>query len=417
MANPTTPQDLLELERELDRAQARLKDFAGIAGDFYLELDANHHVTLATDYFCELVGQESDQVIGQPLSLLVESLLFGHGFETLLTQLDQAEPIWNHEFDMRLPTGQRSSIAVSAKPLLDDADRLIGYRLIGSSLVKIENFERGQAHRPLLRKLSETNRDFTESVGYAALIQSRLLPTKQRVDELLGKSAVLWQPKDQVGGDFYWVGEHAGQTYLVFFDCTGHGVPGALMTLIVTSVVEKALLSSPTAPSASKLIQKIHDGVCESMGITAEEPGRDGLECAVIRFSRFDDQLQFAGAGIDLFIVSETGQVERLRGARTTLGYTIRDSRLKVEMHRLSMSKDTFVLATDGLATQVGAETRRVWGTRRFIEALESAGAPAPAKIIRAVGRQLNLWQGDEARRDDVTLMAFRPSEGRDLAS
>ena len=134
MANPTTPQDPLELERDLDRAQARLKDFAGIAGDFYLELDANHHVTLATDYFCELVGQESDQVIGQPLSLLVEPLLFGHGFETLLTRLDQVESIWNHEFDMRLPTGQRSSIAVSAKPLLDDADRLIGYRLIGSSL-------------------------------------------------------------------------------------------------------------------------------------------------------------------------------------------------------------------------------------------------------------------------------------------
>ena len=62
-------------------------------------------------------------------------------------------------------------------------------------------------------------------------------------------------------------------------------------------------------------------------------------------------------------------------------------------MHRLSMSKDTFVLATDGLATQVGAETRRVWGTRRFIEALESAGGSAPAKIIRTVGRQLNLWQ------------------------
>ena len=110
--------------------------------------------------------------------MLVEPLLFGHGFETLLTRLDQVESIWNHEFDMRLPTGQRSTIAVSAKPLLDDADRLIGHRLIGSSLVKIENFERGQAHRPLLRKLSETNRDFTESVGYAALIQSRLLPTQ-----------------------------------------------------------------------------------------------------------------------------------------------------------------------------------------------------------------------------------------------
>lgn len=415
MADPNTPKDPLELERELNREQARLKDFASIAGDFYLELDAAHQVVLATDYFCELVGQASDQIIGQPFSLLLEALVFGRGLEALLTQLDQAEPFWNHEFEMRLPTGQRSSISVSAKPLLDDADRLVGYRLIGSSLVKITNFERGQAHRPLLRKLSETNRDFTESVGYAALIQSRLLPTKQRLDELLGKSAVLWQPKDQVGGDFYWVGEHAGQTYLVFFDCTGHGVPGALMTLIVTAVIEKTLLSSPAAPSAAKLIQKIHDGVCESLGITAEEPGRDGLECAVVRFSRFDDQLQFAGAGIDLFVVSETGQVERLRGARTTLGYTIRDSRLKVEMHRLSMSKDTFVLATDGMATQVGAETRRVWGTRRFIEALELAGGPVPAKIVRTVGRQLNLWQGDEARRDDVTLMAFRPSEGRDI--
>lgn len=417
MVNTSSHQDPLELERELDRAQARLKDFAGIAGDFYLEVDARHHVTLATEYFCELVGQESDQVIGQGLAELFESLLFGHEFDALLNQLDQAEPIWNYEFDMRLQTGQRSTICVSAKSLLDDTDRLIGHRLIGSSLVKIENFERGQAHRPLLRKLSDTNRNFTESVGYAALIQSRLLPTKQRLDELLGKSAVLWQPKDQVGGDFYWVGEHAGQTYLVFFDCTGHGVPGALMTLIVTSVIEKTLLSSPAAPSASKLIQKIHEGVCESMGITAEEPGRDGLECAVIRLSRLEDQLQYAGAGIDLFVILDDGQVERFRGVRKALGYSVGESRLRVEMHQLSVSNRTFALATDGLATQVGAETRRVWGTRRLVAAIESAGGSAPAKIIRAVGRHLTVWQGHEARRDDVTLMAFRPGEGRDAAT
>ena len=221
----------------------------------------------------------------------------------------------------------------------------------------------------------------------------------------------MWQPKDLVGGDFYWVKRISNIDYLVFFDCTGHGVPGAFMTLIVTSVLDQIAVSVPAPPPAARMLQLVHDGVCRQLGITAEAPGHDGLDCAVVRLSRSEDALEFAGASIDLFAVSHAGEVTRHRGTRATLGYRIQDKPLELSGHTIQIGDNGFLMSTDGLITQVGEATRRVLGTRRFEEALVAAGTNDPAKLVRAAGRVLKGWQGREDRRDDVSVIVFKPND------
>ena len=213
-----------------------------------------------------------------------------------------------------------------------------------------------------------------------------------------------------MGGDFYWSGSISGVDYLVFFDCTGHGVPGAFMTLIVTSVIERIALSSPTAISSSQMVKRIHDGVCGALNITEARSGKDGLDCAVLRINRFEDAIDFSGASIDLYAVSEAGEVTRHRGDRVCLGYKRHSTPLEVSQTRLLIGTNSFVLTTDGLPTQVGAESRRVMGNRRVEEALAGAASNEPGKLVRALARALKNWQGSEERRDDVSVLAFKPS-------
>ena len=183
------------------------------------------------------------------------------------------------------------------------------------------------------------------------------------------------------------------------------------MTLITVSVLEKISAASPFALGAPQMLEQIHQGVCEQLGISLEAPGKDGLDCAVIKMDVSEGQLEFAGASLDLFISDKTGEVTRLRGARHSLGYQIFEQARTFESHRVPLAGNSFVLVTDGLATQIGQQSKRVLGTRRIIEALTKADDQKPAKLVRALGMLLKRWQGAEERRDDVTMFAFRPDQ------
>lgn len=261
------------------------------------------------------------------------------------------------------------------------------------------------------RLLEESNRYLNESVQYASTIQRAMLSDRKQIAKKLGKTSVIWQPKDFVGGDFYWFGQIAGADFLIFFDCTGHGVPGALMTLIVISEIEKIAIAADTAPAPPQLLQQIHIGVCQSLGLTdISTPGRDGLDCAAIRFAADASQIAFSGASLDLYLVPETGKTTRLRGTRASLGYQLGLQLPEFETHMAEIAKNSFVIASDGVVTQVGDSSRRAFGSRRFIDTLDAVKGNDPAQLVRGLARALHLWQGAQERRDDVTVLAFKPA-------
>jgi hypothetical protein len=228
---------------------------------------------------------------------------------------------------------------------------------------------------------------------------------------ILGKTIAIWQPKDLVGGDFYWLKKIGNQDYLVFFDCTGHGVPGAFMTLIVTSVLDQIAVSTARAPSGSELMHQLHKGVCMALGLSSDvSAGKDGLDCAVLRFSKDHDRLEFCGASMDLYLVPEDGAATRLRGDKAMLGYSINVKLGDFKTYDIDIGTNSFVIATDGLITQVGSAKKRVFGSRRFAEALDHVQGNDPSKLARFLAKALKDWQGTEERRDDVTVLAFKPS-------
>ena len=391
-------------EHELRISETRFRDMAEISSDWYFEMDSELRFTMISDGFFEKIKRDPTTLMGSKRDELAVYGVSSSSWQAHISDLQNRREFRNFEYSILQDDGTPKHISISGMPQFDKDGLFTGYRGVGSDVTLIKENE---------WQLAETNRNFGDSVTYAANIQRSLLPTKAMLETRLGKVATIWQPKDLVGGDFYWSGSISGVDYLVFFDCTGHGVPGAFMTLIVTSVIERIALSAPTALPADKMLRRIHFGVCDALGVTDEKPGKDGLDCAVLRLNRFEDSLEFSGASIDLFSVSETGDVTRHRGSRASLGYNRKAEGVSGIRTKISIGANSFVLSTDGMLTQVGAETRRVMGNRRFGEALESVEGNDPAKLIRALARALKQWQGSEERRDDISLMAFKPSDAK----
>ena len=395
--------------RRLDQSQAslatsekRFRDLAEVSGDWFFEMDRDLRLTFMSDNFYTLSGLTSDQVIGKLRSEIAADIDTNPNWKKHLEDLAAHREFRRFEYQVRTTRGHLMDISISAVPHYDDAKKFIGYHGIGVDISSLKEKE---------HQLAEANRNFGDSVSYASSIQRSLLPNAETLSQHLGTARTIWQPKDLVGGDFYWCKSIGNVDYLVFFDCTGHGVPGAFMTLIVTSVLDQIAVSAPSALKASRVLQLIHDGVCRSLNITVEKGGADGLDCAVIRLDRSEDSIEFAGASIDLFEISPDGTVERHRGSRATLGYEFEKRPGDHPSVSLRAGSNSYVVTSDGLLTQVGDKTKRVLGNRRFTEALGEVGENSPAKLLRATGRLLKNWQGREDRRDDVAVVCFKPND------
>ena len=395
--------------RRLDLSQAKLaaseqrfRDLAEVSGDWFFEMDDQYHLTYISDFFYQLTGLKETDVVGKSRAALAAADTTLPHWQRHQDDLEAHREFKNFEYQIRGRSGELFDVSISGVPLFNDAGDFSGYRGVGSDISEIKEKE---------RQLAEANRNFGDSVTYASSIQRGLLANSDILTSHLGTARIVWQPKDLVGGDFYWVKTIANVQYLVFYDCTGHGVPGAFMTLIVTSVLEKIAVAAPSALPAKHMLQQVHDEVCRSLGIERDSPGTDGLDCAIVRLDRTEDRLEFVGASIDLFVIDPEGKVTRHRGARTTLGYEVRDTPLDATPVSLHIGANSFVMTTDGLLTQIGEATGRVLGTRRFEAALGEAEGNAPTKLIRVIARLLKNWQGREERRDDVSFVAFKPND------
>ena len=282
--------------RRLDKSQMRLADsekrfwdLAEVSGDWFFEMDSDLKLTFVSESFYTITGLAPEDVIGKRRDEIAVSSIAKGELAAHLADLDAHREFGWFEYEVTIPDRQPVHVSISGVPVFDDGGAFIGYRGIGVDVRDIKENE---------RQLAETNRNFGDSVSYASHIQRRLLATNDMLSQHLGKAYAIWQPKDLVGGDFYWVKRIGNDDYLVFFDCTGHGVPRAFMTLIVTSVLDQIAVSESTGLPTARFMTLIHEGVCRQLGITAGMRGHDGLDCAVVRIDRQRDILEFSGASI-----------------------------------------------------------------------------------------------------------------------
>ncbi len=247
---------------------------------------------------------------------------------------------------------------------------------------------------------AERNRQLMQSIDYASIIQrSMLRPSREAVTSALGDACLVWEPRDTVGGDFYHFSGGRDGWFAAVGDCTGHGVPGAFMTLIASTILSQALaLHGPRSPG--RLLMAVNQGIKNMLGqVAGGEVARDsddGMDAAFFWFDRASHALTIAGAKCGALLLHPgDSEFTVVDGERVSVGYVGTDADYCWQERTVATVPGTLVfVTTDGLIDQIGGPRDIAFGKRRLREViLANRHAPA-ADIGQAVQDQLRQWQG-----------------------
>lgn len=254
----------------------------------------------------------------------------------------------------------------------------------------------------------------TDSVQYASRLQRGQLPRAIRLENRFQSFATVWEPRDTIGGDLWWVSssQHEGAFVLAVADCTGHGVPGAMLSLLVSNSLERIYANNIDEDPATALISLDHYVRTGLNQDRADSESDDGCDALVLRINREHQTIEIAGAKIGLFQVDAQGCVKRHAVARCSLGYIDRmpdEDRPWVDTITYSPG-DLFAIVTDGLTDQIGqgARGKSSYGYRRLENLLKTHAHESAPTIAKIMQDDFVQWQGHESRRDDVTAVVFK---------
>ena len=261
-------------------------------------------------------------------------------------------------------------------------------------------------------ELVRTRDEIDSSIRYAARLQNALLP-KQYPGDISFK--VHWRPRDLVGGDIYFVHSLPDRVYIAVVDCTGHGVPGAFLSIIARSVLERAI-DEHGEQNAGDYLTRAHSLVMETLSQqdSANEKIDEGFDGGVRIYHRKQRRLEFAGAKSSLFRVNNTGASE-IKGDRKSVGSSRSGGAFQFNTHAIDKPEGAFVMLTDGVTDVMSAEDRPIaFGRRRVLRTLQSSTQTTPDGLVNNIMTNVDLYRGGAPYRDDLTLLAFSINEDSD---
>ncbi len=277
------------------------------------------------------------------------------------------------------------------------------------------------------QELERKNKDIIDSITYAKRIQDAILPTNERFTKALSQTFILFNPKDIVSGDFYWLAAKDDQILFAAVDCTGHGVPGAFMSIVGHNLLDK-IVGEYGITEPAKILDELNKGVADTLKKeVGEEEIRDGMDIALCCFDKKKKTLQYAGAYNPLYIASKhqlsNAQNEDLpsilEGKNGLNLYEVKANRFPIgnysnetkafTNHDLQLNTgDTLYLFSDGYADQFGGQKGKKFRYKRFKELLLAMNELPMNEQKQRLENEFTDWMGNHEQIDDVIVIGSR---------
>jgi serine phosphatase RsbU (regulator of sigma subunit) len=255
--------------------------------------------------------------------------------------------------------------------------------------------------------LAEKNKEITDSINYAKRIQQAKLPEVSEITSHLPHSFILFKPKDIVSGDFYFFRKKANECYIAAADCTGHGVPGALMSMVASEQLNDALRQSD---KVSEILSLVNKGIKSSLRQTVSaDSTRDGMDIVLCCVDYHRKLVKYSAANRPLWIIRK-GQdhVEEIKATKKAIG-GLTDDHQNFEEHELQFqSGDTIYLFTDGYADQFSGKDGKKLMTKKFKEILLSQRAAEMPSQHKWLDGFIEEWKGGAEQIDDILVIGIR---------
>lgn len=256
-------------------------------------------------------------------------------------------------------------------------------------------------------KLEEYKKEITDSINYAQHIQSAILPKIADVKEKFQQSFVFYKPKDIVSGDFYFFIEVKHLYILAVADCTGHGVPGAFMSLLGA---EKLKEITKNMHQPSLILYQLNQGIKATLNQTnRKDSSRDGMDIAICTYNKTTSILQYAGANRPLWIArNDESGITIIKGTKSAIGGLTNDAQ-QFENHEIKLNKgDCFYLFTDGYTDQFGGSQGKKLMSKKLKEKLNSIKAKPMEIQEHALENFITEWSGEHEQVDDILITGIK---------
>jgi tetratricopeptide (TPR) repeat protein len=251
--------------------------------------------------------------------------------------------------------------------------------------------------------VDDKNKDIMDSINYALRIQQAILPDDKKWNRLLPDSFKLYLPKDVLAGDFYWLEENENYIYVAAADCTGHGVPGAMVSVVCSSALTKAVLEDKLT-NTNEILDRVREIVIEKMS-SNEGQLRDGMDVCLVRINKNNrKEIQYSGANRPLYIIKANGELEELSPDKQTIGWTEETSPFKAENKVLEQG-DMLYLTTDGYADQFGGEKGKKFKAANLKKLLLSIQHESMEQQKTILQQTFNQWKANLEQVDDVLVI------------
>jgi PAS domain S-box-containing protein len=258
-------------------------------------------------------------------------------------------------------------------------------------------------------EIQDKNRKIEDSINYAERIQSSILPDTDLIRIYLPKSFIFYIPRDVVSGDFPWFFKRGDDIYIAVVDCTGHGVPGALLSFIGYFSLN-GIVDHERKMTASEILDQLHFGVRKTLKQDMEEAeARDGMDIAFCKINHNDREVQFAGAHRPLYLIRD-GELIEYKGDRKAIGGI--PHRKKEEQnftnHVINYNRgDRIFFFSDGLTDQLGGEEGKKYSPKRVRELILENKDLTMEKLNAYFVEDFEKWKGDNKQIDDVLLIGI----------
>jgi len=275
------------------------------------------------------------------------------------------------------------------------------------------------------KDLETAQRKLLEGIGYAERMQTAILPSPGKLRDIFSQSFVIFRPKMDVGGDFYWVEKRGAKKMFGVIDCTGHGVPGVLMSIIAYDGLNRAIIDYELT-RADKIVSALNEYMTEALKQTGSIDIKDGMNLALCVYNEEKSLLEYTGAHNSIYLMRNTE--EKLYADKQEIPvraekegsflYELKADRKSVEPsetameftnHRISVQKgDSIYLFTDGIVDQFGGPEEKKYGYNRFRDMLFEVQGMKMQDQKRKIDESFMGWKSNTEQLDDMTLLGIK---------
>ncbi|MFA6009854.1 MAG: AAA family ATPase [Desulfobacteraceae bacterium] len=408
------------LYENVRQARQKVLNLLETANEGFWQID-NKGVTMdVNSEMCTILGRSRDEIVGHSV------FEFGDEENSNIARSQQGilkhQKKCTYEVVVIRPDGTRVDCLIKATILHDDENAGsfsmvtdITERKRAEEKVRTLNSELEQRVLDRTRELNLTledvkkaNSHIMESIRYAKMIQQSMLPNQTQLTSWLPDSFIIWEPRDIIGGDFFFSDVFDDGFIMTVVDCTGHGVPGALMTMIAVSGLKK-IIRDEGFRAPAQILKQLNAFVKTSLQQDTEHAlSDDGLDACMCYVDANSKTLTFAGAKLPLIYVDK-GELTVIKGDKQSIGYSKSNVDYTYTEHLIPLDNSPqFYMASDGYTDQLGGDQKMRFGSKRFQQLILDNSLKSFEKQRHILLDTFNDHKGEYNRQDDVTVVGFK---------